>query len=765
MAKKTLALFKSRGLVKLAVLFSLSLFLLYCASAFAQKLEVEYPEIGGIKPETVKTGLPQYVKYVFNFGVAFFGLVAFGALIWGGILYLTSAGQPVRLKAAKDQISSAFLGLIVLLSSYIILTNINPQLVTFQVPALTPIKQLEAPKLPPIKSEEINLIATELPLGQIIENGIWSKERRNDMEDLVDANESFLSLKETMDGQKIEGVADLNKYLKTLTEKCRCEELKGLCTKPTFYALPIGCEGDPCPEAVREKIAEVLIINQMKAQSLSDFQDEILATKSDFEQELRRFQDVEQEVISCQEKTKLLFDLNEHLSMLNYFREQGWRIDTVTIPGAPKSQGDPLTFYCSVAGNIFDYPYTLSRELPPEITVPELFIKETSEELAGLTKFSCPVEIPLGEIVDRFRELAALLVVKLERLASLDEQLAGKITEMTGYVSQCNDKNCSPNCRCIYNPCYNICKYFCALFCKSPCLQGIGGCSGVPCPREEIAKTVEEIKKIEDEALKTIGDIKNIFSDVSYSLGDPGNLWSLKNIRQGMSLCYSPSVEEPTWTLLNCEAAVGNYGPSGQIIGDCHPRNFFCCSLPGEKLQFPWQSPAAKELVYSPLSTKYSPLPEGEKGCPQGWSCDPDVKNYNQYKDASQPLKELLSCMRADLDAMQKGGSIGRISSISDSKLYKGTCSWGSGPTSSGGCSHTYEVKYGKERVSAHYGGVNCRFEKKSYAVDFGDEENADYLIKATKDCRSDAYINFRTPGHYDHVHISIGQAEECGGN
>jgi hypothetical protein len=36
--------------------------------------------------------------------------------------------------------------------------------------------------------------------------------------------------------------------------------------------------------------------------------------------------------------------------------------------------------------------------------------------------------------------------------------------------------------------------------------------------------------------------------------------------------------EEPSWVLLSCEMALGNKGPDDNIITDCHPLNFFCCS-------------------------------------------------------------------------------------------------------------------------------------------------------------------------------------------
>jgi hypothetical protein len=59
-------------------------------------------------------------------------LAAFISLVIGGFQYLTSMGEPARLAEAKDRIRSAFFGLILLLSSWLILNAINPQLTTFK---------------------------------------------------------------------------------------------------------------------------------------------------------------------------------------------------------------------------------------------------------------------------------------------------------------------------------------------------------------------------------------------------------------------------------------------------------------------------------------------------------------------------------------------------------------------------------------------------------------------------------------------------------
>jgi hypothetical protein len=801
---------RGKNCLKLLFIFLTTVFLLFCQPVFSQDrpLEVQYPEIAGVKPETVSTLLPDYVKYVFNFSIGVFGLVAFSALLWGGFLYLTSAGRPDKLKDARDRIISAFLGLVILLSSYIILTSINPQLVIFSLPYLTPPATTTTSQISQPKPSEINLIATELPLGQSIENGVWLKKTRDEIENLIKQDTDFLTEKITVDDHESGRIADLVKYLKVLTEECRCDKLKGLCTKPKNYSQTVGCSGDPCPDDVRKKIDKILGIIQEKQEKLLSLRAAIIVKKLSFENQLTIFQNIETEMLSCETQQKTLFNLNEYLSRLNFFNEQGWKMDTVSIPGAPKAQADPLTFYCTAGGNIIDYPYTLLQGAGSlEYTVPELSIQETPAELTQIPKISCPVEIPLGQVIDDLRESAILLLAKMERLADMHEKMAAELQSIPELISQCTDKNCTINCACIPNPCYQKCVYICAPFCKSPCLQAIGGCTGYcpasvltaanqkvddclerkcppeemekiasqigecsdACPRPQIIFEVGKIKSIEDEIFKNISEIEQIFPKVSVLLSDQTSLKNLSNLRQGMNLCYSPDVENPSWVLLNCDSAKGNYGPDGKIISSCPPRDFFCCLLSGEQTKFPWQNAPSTEPAYYLPSQNFAPLPEGEKGCPQGYLCDPDVRNYNQYNDASQPLKELLSCMRRELNNIQKEQelteTIGRITSISDSKLYQGTCTWLGGPTQPNGCSHLYEIKYGKEVVSAHYGGPLCRNEMKSYAVDFGDEKNADYIIAAANDCWPGVYINFRTPGHYDHIHVSIGQAEDCGAN
>ncbi len=100
--------------------------------------ETDYPELPGATPPTPEEGLPSYVSYIFNLALIIGCFIAVGILIWGGVLYLTSAGNPEQIGSAKKKITSSVVGLIILLCVYLILTTINPELVMLSLPEINP---------------------------------------------------------------------------------------------------------------------------------------------------------------------------------------------------------------------------------------------------------------------------------------------------------------------------------------------------------------------------------------------------------------------------------------------------------------------------------------------------------------------------------------------------------------------------------------------------------------------------------------------------
>jgi hypothetical protein len=97
-------------------------------------LEVPIPGL----TSTCLPALPDYIVAIYNFALMIIGIICFGALLYGGLRYLTSVGKPAAISDARDQIFSALLGLIILFSAYLILRTINPELVIlYQEPPQT----------------------------------------------------------------------------------------------------------------------------------------------------------------------------------------------------------------------------------------------------------------------------------------------------------------------------------------------------------------------------------------------------------------------------------------------------------------------------------------------------------------------------------------------------------------------------------------------------------------------------------------------------
>lgn len=178
--------------------FFLSIFFIFLFQIiFAQGdwLEVDYPEVLGQKLDTAKVSLPEYFKYIFNFSFLISGIILLGSLVFSGYKYLTSAGDPKKLKEAKNRIINNFIGIILLLGVYIFLNIINPQLVILEIPSLSNINA-------PASNNTSNLTVPTADLLKRIKN--LATEIKN----------------YPLPPQK--SIDDLSEELKKLLEKCDC---------------------------------------------------------------------------------------------------------------------------------------------------------------------------------------------------------------------------------------------------------------------------------------------------------------------------------------------------------------------------------------------------------------------------------------------------------------------------------------------------------------------------------------------------------------
>jgi hypothetical protein len=78
-----------------------------------------------------------WIVNFYNFALILSGILAFGAVVYGGFLYSTSAGNAHKQSEGTSFIWSALLGLLLLGGAYLILKTVNPALVKCSLPTLS----------------------------------------------------------------------------------------------------------------------------------------------------------------------------------------------------------------------------------------------------------------------------------------------------------------------------------------------------------------------------------------------------------------------------------------------------------------------------------------------------------------------------------------------------------------------------------------------------------------------------------------------------
>lgn len=100
--------------------------------------------------------LGSYIAALYVFFVGIAGILAVTMMIYGGVKYTVSFGNPSTLQDARDTITSAMIGLAIALGSYIILLTISPRLVEFQGLA-----DLGSGIGPPLEYEELQVTGSK----------------------------------------------------------------------------------------------------------------------------------------------------------------------------------------------------------------------------------------------------------------------------------------------------------------------------------------------------------------------------------------------------------------------------------------------------------------------------------------------------------------------------------------------------------------------------------------------------------------------------
>lgn len=111
------------------------LFVLFAVAhpALALNLNLGYPEFGGINLNEDQS-LPQLIGWLYYAMIGISGLAAFAMLVAGGVQWMSSAGNTSALSAAKKRIENAAVGLLLVLTSYLIIQVVNPDLLQPNLP-------------------------------------------------------------------------------------------------------------------------------------------------------------------------------------------------------------------------------------------------------------------------------------------------------------------------------------------------------------------------------------------------------------------------------------------------------------------------------------------------------------------------------------------------------------------------------------------------------------------------------------------------------
>lgn len=120
-----------KNTILLTILFLFVLGVGFALPALAQspRFETELPGSDvqwGTVP--VESQVPTYIKEVIRILSIFAGVIAFFSLAYGGFLWITSSGEPLKIQKSRSRIMHALAGLVIVFASVAISNSINPRL-------------------------------------------------------------------------------------------------------------------------------------------------------------------------------------------------------------------------------------------------------------------------------------------------------------------------------------------------------------------------------------------------------------------------------------------------------------------------------------------------------------------------------------------------------------------------------------------------------------------------------------------------------------
>ena len=120
-----------------------AVFALFAAILFVPHYSFAQVQISASIPgsyDTSGAGAPPsaFIANFYQYALSIAGIIAFGIIVYGGVRYMVSVGNPSGESDAKEWIKAAIMGLLLLAGAYLILNIVNPNLVNLTLPSLQP---------------------------------------------------------------------------------------------------------------------------------------------------------------------------------------------------------------------------------------------------------------------------------------------------------------------------------------------------------------------------------------------------------------------------------------------------------------------------------------------------------------------------------------------------------------------------------------------------------------------------------------------------
>ena len=106
---------------------------------FSGNQEINFSQVKSTKP------IAEYIRVIYRYAIGIVGILAAVVLMIGGVLWIVAGGNATQIGEAKAWIGAALTGLVLALTSYLILSTVNPALVNLQItqiPGVEPVVEV-----------------------------------------------------------------------------------------------------------------------------------------------------------------------------------------------------------------------------------------------------------------------------------------------------------------------------------------------------------------------------------------------------------------------------------------------------------------------------------------------------------------------------------------------------------------------------------------------------------------------------------------------